>query len=155
MKTLWQKILSASIAALLLIACDPKVAERGKLELVEMASEIIPGSSNRSDVLSRLGTPSATGQFGDRAWYYVSQRKEGIAFFAPEVVDSQALRITFEGDIVSELKLYNQDDVRDVSFNDRETPTAGHEFGFVEQLIGNIGKFNQNQDSVGPAPGRR
>ena len=131
-----------------LSACDPKVAERGKQELAEAAAKIEPNVTTRSEVASMLGTPSAVGQFGDKAWYYVSQRKEGVAFFAPEVVDSHVLRLTFDGNIVDTVKNYNQADSRNVSFNSRQTPTEGQEYGFIEQLIGNIGKFNKQRDSV-------
>ena len=145
---LWQKLGVASMALLLLAACDPKVAERGKQELAEAAEEITVGETTREEVVELLGTPSAVGQFGDKAWYFVAQRKEGVAFFAPEVVDSRVLRVSFKGDLVADKRQYDSNDARQVSFSDRETPTEGQEYGFIEQLIGNIGKFNKQQDSV-------
>lgn len=148
MNKLWQIVTIASIAILALSACEPKVAERGKQVLAEVAAKIEPNVTTRPEVALMLGAPSAVGQFGDKAWYYVSQRKEGLAFFAPEVVDSNVLRLTFNGDIVETVKNYNQSDSRDISFVGRVTPTEGQEYGFIEQLIGNIGKFNQQQDSV-------
>ncbi len=148
MKKFWQIVGTASIALLALSACEPKVAERGKQALAEAAEKIEPNMTTRAEVAAMLGTPSALGQFGDKAWYYVAQRKEGVAFFAPEVVDSQVLRLTFDGNIVDTVKHYDQNDVQDISFVGRETPTEGQEYGFIEQLIGNIGKFNQQRDSV-------
>lgn len=149
MARFWQIVAVTSMALLFLAACAPKVAQRGKLDLAEIAKDISPDSTTRQEVIELLGTPSAAGQFGDKAWYYISQRKEGVAFFAPEVVDSQILRITFDGDVVASIRSYNQSDARDVKFSSRKTPTEGHEFGFFEQLIGNIGKFNKQQDSLG------
>ncbi len=143
-----KNIFNGLIVILLLAACDPKVAERGKQELAEAASQISVGETTKQEVVSLLGTPSAVGQFGDKSWYYVSQRKEGVAFFAPEVVDSQVLRIQFKGDLVAGKQQYDSNDTRDVSFSDRQTPTEGQSYGFFEQLIGNIGKFNKQQDSV-------
>ncbi len=137
-----------SILLLALSSCDPKVAERGKTELAEASEKIETNVTTQAEVIQILGTPSSKGQFGEKAWYYVAQRKEGFAFFAPEIVDSQVLRITFEGDVVASKTSYNQDDMADVSFSDRKTPTEGQEFGFFEQLIGNIGKFNKQRDSV-------
>jgi len=148
MKTVWHIGVVASIMILGLTACEPKVAERGKRELAEAAEQIQPNMTTRSEVAALLGTPSAVGQFGDKAWYYVAQRKEGIAFFAPEVVDSHVLRLTFMGNVVDSVKQYEHGDMRDVSFNSRQTPTEGQEYGFIEQLIGNIGKFNKQRDSV-------
>ena len=144
-----QIVAAGSMALILLAGCDPKIAQRGKLDLAEIAQDISPQSTTREEVIELLGTPSAAGQFGDKAWYYVSQRKEGVAFFAPEIVDSQILRLTFEGDLVATVRSYNQSDARDVNFSSRTTPTEGQEYGFIEQLIGNIGKFNKNRDTMG------
>ncbi len=149
MARLWQIVWMGSMALLVLSACEPKVAERGKKQLVEAAEQITPNETTRAEVVEMLGTPSAVGQFGSKAWYYVAQRKEGVGFFAPEVVDSHVLRLTFSGDTVNDLRYYDQSDTRQVSFSGRETPTEGQEYGFIEQLIGNIGKFNkQGADSV-------
>ncbi|MDG1285973.1 MAG: outer membrane protein assembly factor BamE [Rickettsiales bacterium] len=149
MARFWQIVLAGSMAVLLLSACDPKISERGKQQLVEAAEQITPDETTRAEVIELLGTPSAVGQFADKAWYYVAQRKEGVGFFAPEVVDSHVLRLTFSGDTVDDVRNYDQSDTRQVSFSDRATPTEGQEYGFIEQLIGNIGKFNkQGADSV-------
>lgn len=143
-----QIVLFGSMALLLLSACEPKVAERGKRDLAETAERITPQSTTRQEVFEMLGTPSAVGQFGDKAWYYVAQRKEGVAFFAPEVVQSDVLRVTFTGDVVASVQTYDQNDMKEVNFSSRKTPTEGQEYGFIEQLIGNIGKFNKQRDSV-------
>lgn len=148
MSKFWQIVVAASIALLALSACEPKVAERGKQALAEAAEQIEPNITTRAEVASMLGTPSAVGQFGDKAWYYVAQRKEGVAFFAPEVVDSYVLRLTFNENIVDTVNHYDKNDTKDISFVTRETPTEGQEYGFIEQLIGNIGKFNKQRDSV-------
>lgn len=148
MTKMWQIAVVGSMLLLALTACEPKVSERGKQALAEAAEQITPNVTTRAEIASLLGTPSAVGQFGDKAWYYIAQRKEGVAFFAPEVVDSNVLRLTFDGNVVETVKQYNQGDMKEVRFVDRETPTEGQEYGFIEQLIGNIGKFNKQQDSV-------
>lgn len=151
MLRLWQIVVAGSIAVLALSACEPKVAERGKVDIAAALEQIHPQETTQTDVIGLLGTPSAVGQFGDKAWYYMSQRKEGVAFMAPEVVDSEVLRITFDADQkVATIKSYNQADMHNVDFTDRKTPTAGQEYGFFEQLIGNIGKFNKQRDTMGP-----
>src|SRR6266404_2338901 len=53
--------------------------------------------------------------------------------------DDQAGRIPAPRDPVQRLDLA---DSRPVDPSPRETPSAGKELGFVEQLLGNLGKFN-------------
>lgn len=149
MNRFWQMTLAGSIVLLGLSACDPKIDERGKYDLAEAASSIKAGETTRQEIIELLGTPSAAGQFADKAWYYISQRKESHAFFEPDVVDSEVLRVAFNGDVVSEVKHYNQQDMRNIAYSDNATPTEGQKYGFFEQLIGNIGKFNKTKDSVG------
>lgn len=151
MNWFWQMLRIGSIALAMLAVlagCTPKVAERGKFDMEKAAEQIVPNVTTQTEVMELLGSPSSKGQFGEKAWYYVAQRKEGVAFFAPEVVDSHVLRLTFDAGVVSSVKQYNQQDLRDLAFEDRSTPTAGHEYGFVEQLIGNIGKFNRQTDAM-------
>lgn len=129
----------------LLMACDPKVAERGRQDLLLKAGDVIPGQMSKQDVLRRMGTPSASSQFGQESWYYIATRKETMAFFAPEVVEQEVLRITFKDDVVDTVEYYDKDQAQDIEISERVTPTSGQEYGLMEQLIGNIGKFNKQK----------
>lgn len=154
---MWQIAMRASIcvAALwLAVACDPKVAERGRQDLLVKAGNVIPHQMNKRDVSRMLGTPSSRSHFGDDSWYYISGRKETVAFFEPEVTDQAVLRITFDGDVVETVEYYDKAQAVDVAISDRETPTSGQEYGFFEQLIGNIGRFNNRRDPLSGGGGR-
>jgi outer membrane protein assembly factor BamE (lipoprotein component of BamABCDE complex) len=155
MQNFWQipRLASITIGAVLclglLAACEPKVAERGRQDILIKAGNIIEGQMNKIDVQQRLGTPSLKSQFGQESWYYLSARKETVAFFEPELVDQQVLRIAFNEDgIVEKVEFYDKSQARNIAFSDRITPTSGQEYGLMEQLLGNIGRFNQQRDPL-------
>jgi outer membrane protein assembly factor BamE (lipoprotein component of BamABCDE complex) len=134
-----------SVLAVLLVAgCSPKVEVRGHSLEVEKVSQIQPGRTDRSGVLSLLGSPSAEAGFGEPVWYYIGGRTETLAFFEKEVVERNVLFIEFgEDGKVSKIGSLDRTDGQQVTYVDRETPTAGQKITLLEQLIGNIGRFNQ------------
>lgn len=152
---------TAFVALLLLgiAACAPRQDYRGtaidedKLKLVEV------GTSTEAQVGALLGSPSTISTFPDwgTTYYYISSETETIAFLAPELIDQQVLAISFDKDSkVKEIKRYGLKDGKQIAFVDRETPTRGKELTFLEQLFGNLGRFNSstNAPSGGPPGGR-
>lgn len=144
----------ALVGTLALSACSPKVDTRGYVRDEEWKKEIIAGKTTRDDVLGKFGSPSSRSSFGEETWYYMSARKETYAFLRSEVADQDVVRITFDpSGVVSKVETYDKSSVQDVKVVDRTTPTEGHTYGFFEQIIGNIGRFNRGSDKDGP--GRR
>jgi outer membrane protein assembly factor BamE (lipoprotein component of BamABCDE complex) len=131
------------VAALAAAACSPMVDTRGNMPPIENIATIQPGQTTRTQVSQLLGSPSSIATFNDRTWYYIGRKTETMAFFAPEVTEQQVLVVKFdEAGVVQDLEKRGMEIARDVSMNDRETPTAGHSLGFFEQLFGNIGRFS-------------
>ena len=138
-------LLGCALVALALAACQPTIDQRGNLPDKSKLAEIEPGVTTKEMVSQMLGTPSSVSTFGDKTWYYISRRTEQTSFFEPEVLDQQVVVVAFdEGGVVREVQHLNLADSRPVDPSSRETPSAGRELGFVEQLIGNLGKFNPN-----------
>jgi outer membrane protein assembly factor BamE (lipoprotein component of BamABCDE complex) len=134
---------------LALASCAKTIDQRGNLPPDDKLAEIQTGASTRDDVTRLLGTPSSTGTFDDKTWYYISKRTEQFAFLAPEIIDQQVVAITFDDNgTVRDLKRLGMADKRDVTPVARATPAAGKELSFMEQLIGNVGKFNTNRGGV-------
>jgi outer membrane protein assembly factor BamE (lipoprotein component of BamABCDE complex) len=138
------KALMAIGCGVVLVACSPKVAQRGHVDLQEKLEQIKTGESHKQDVIRLLGSPSTTSNFGDETWYYIQARQEAVSFFRPEVVDQKTFRITFnESGMVSKTEEFTQEDGRDIATVDDITLTEGHKLGFWEQILGNLGKFNK------------
>ena len=139
----WAPALRCSLLAIALAACQPTIDQRGNLPDKSKLAEIEPGVTTKEMVSQILGTPSSVSTFGDKTWYYISRRTEQTAFFEPEVLDQQVVVVAFdEGGVVRGVQHLNLADGRQIDPTARETPSAGKELGFVEQLIGNLDKFN-------------
>ena len=125
-------------------ACAPKLATRGNLPSDIKLSQVTVGVHKRDDVRTILGAPSTLGTFEDNVWYYIGQNTTQFAFFREKIVERKVIVIVFSDQgVVEELEVFDQDDLREISLNERTTPTAGHSLGFFEQILGNIGRFNK------------
>jgi outer membrane protein assembly factor BamE (lipoprotein component of BamABCDE complex) len=139
-------------AVLLLVGCSTFVDQRGNLPDEDKLVLIKPGVSTRETVQQLLGTPSSTSTFDDSTWYYISKRTEQWAFLAPTTVDQQVVEIDFDRDgQVKEVRRRGLSDAKNVAMVDRATPTPGKTLGFLEQLFGNLGKFNTPEGSRRPS----
>jgi outer membrane protein assembly factor BamE (lipoprotein component of BamABCDE complex) len=135
--------LRCALVALALAACQPTIDQRGNLPDKGKLADIEPGVTTKEMVSQILGTPSSVSTFGDKTWYYISRRTEQTSFFEPVVLDQQVVVVAFDdGGVVRDVQHLSLADSRPVDPSVRETPSAGKELGFVEQLVGNLGKFN-------------
>ena len=44
------------------------------------------------------------------------------------------------------MRVYGQEDGRTIAYVDRTTPTEGNELTLIQQLLGNLGRFNPEGD---------
>jgi len=141
---------------MLTIGCSPKIDNGGYVREGEIKDLIVVGQSTKDEVKSKLGSPSAQSSFGDDSWYYVTSRKETVAFLRPEIVDQNVARIEFNNaGIVSKIDTYTKNDSEDFAIAKRTTPTEGHTMGFFEQVLGNVGRFNAPGGDNSVAAGRK
>jgi outer membrane protein assembly factor BamE (lipoprotein component of BamABCDE complex) len=136
-----------------LAACSPKLDTRGYVAQADWKNIISVGKTSKDEVLANFGSPSSQSSFGDESWYYISSRKETTAFLAPEIADQEVVKISFDqAGIVSNVEYFDKNSAREFQTVTRTTPTEGHQLGFFEQIVGNIGRFNK-PDSGGAAAG--
>ena len=131
------------IATAAIGGCASDVVQRGNLPSTDKVTEIQPGSTTREDVAKLLGTPSSTSVFDDRTWYYISRRTKQLSFLSPQVLDQQVYVIDFDDKgVVKKVDHKNLKDARNVTPAPGATPAPGRELSFLEQVLGNLGKFN-------------
>ncbi|HVO03476.1 MAG TPA: outer membrane protein assembly factor BamE [Candidatus Cybelea sp.] len=135
---------AASIGALGgLGACAPIIQQEGNVPDTDQVVQINPGVDDKNRVAQLLGSPSSISPFEERTWYYISRRTETTAFFDPKVVEQEVLAISFDSNnIVQDMKVYGLQDGRLVAMNQNVTPTFGNNLTFLQQLAGNLGRFN-------------
>jgi len=140
--------------ATLLTGCAwlmPAPVLRGNKVDAEHFKELVPGTSTKADVTALIGSPTAHDSFDDNTWLYISEvTQQRIARTLGEL-DQHVVVVTFDGTGV--LRTVNEKDKADalpVSVVARTTPSPGTEASFVQQLLGNIGRFNPTGT---PTPG--
>jgi len=143
-----------ALAAASFAACAPTVDQRGNLPEPDKLAEIHPGTTTRDQVTKILGTPSSTGVFNDRSWYYISRKTKQVAFFNPDVLDQQVYVVNFDGSgVVKSVDHKGLNDGREIQPAPGATPAPGRELTFLEQVLGNIGRFNKSSSSGGGGGG--
>jgi len=162
--TLRKMPLAASVAILVaaasLVGCAPTVDQRGNLPEPDKLAQIRPGRTTRDEVVKILGTPSSTGIFDEKKWYYISRRTKQVAFLDPDVLDQQVFIVNFDDKgVVRGIDHKELKDGREIDPAPGATPAPGRELTFVEQVLGNIGRFNKSSSKSddsggdGPRPG--
>ncbi len=137
-------------ATLALAACSVPVDQRGNLPPPDKLAQIKPGKTDKATVTQLLGSPSSVAAFDNHTWYYISQRTESLAFLKPEVVDQQVTAIDFDDNgVVREIRHRTIADGEAIDPNPNATPAQGREFSFLEQLLGNFGRFSPANPSKG------
>jgi outer membrane protein assembly factor BamE (lipoprotein component of BamABCDE complex) len=110
----------------------------------DLAAQIRPGVHGRAEVARLLGSPSSTSLFDKEAWYYIGDQDETIAFLNRTVTERKVLVVRFDsGGTVTGVEQFGLERSRDVELVERETPSFGESMNAVEQIIGNLGRFNK------------
>jgi outer membrane protein assembly factor BamE (lipoprotein component of BamABCDE complex) len=136
------------VLALGLAACAPEVSTHGYRPDAAALVQLEPGRTTRDEALQLLGSPSSVATFDEQVWYYVSQRTERMSFYQEEVVDQQVLAITFDDSgVIRSIERQELADARELALVERETPTSGSELSMLEQFLGNLGRFNPEQEA--------
>ena len=123
-------------------ACEPTVSTHGHVWRGVSPDDIQPGVDTRQTVLQRLGSPSAEGLEQDAPWFYVTERELNRGVRPVVALEQRVVVIRFDPDgaVASVSELGPQDRI-DVALSDRETPTRGQSLNLLQQLLGNIGRF--------------
>lgn len=129
---------------------------RGNRVDADQLRELIPGTSTRADVTALLGSPTTRATFDDNSWVYISETTQTRVGRTPGILAQDVTVLTFDqAGVLRGVQRLNQDDSLDVNVVGRATPSPGSEASFLQQLFGNVGKFNAGgaAGSSRPTPG--
>ncbi len=106
-------------------------------------TQLVPGISTRKDVTALLGSPTATASFEPNTWLYVSQITRPVIGGTQTVRSQHVLAISFDqAGVLRDIAVTDQANALPVQVVSRSTPSPGTHASFLQQLIGNIGRFN-------------
>ncbi len=134
-------------------ACSPTTATRGNMVEDYRLAEVVPGVSTKSNVLKSLGSPTTQAPFDENVWYYLSQKTEKRGLFDPEVVDEKIVVVAFDEEGVVQIAEEIDADRLDIPRVRRKTHTGGNEVTIMQQLLGNVGRFNRGSSSAATTAG--
>lgn len=140
------RFFAALMLGAMLVGCAPVKATRGNFVADDQLHEVQVGTHHQADVMRILGTPTSKSIFDDNTWYYVGLKTEQEAFFDPDVEEKRMIAVAFdESGLVSGLSEIDHDGYQ-IPISGRVTPTSGQDLTVIQQLLGNIGRFNPEAD---------
>jgi outer membrane protein assembly factor BamE (lipoprotein component of BamABCDE complex) len=139
--------LSAALALCLVVtACGwflPPPQTRGNRVGQDQLKELVPGISTKADVTALIGSPTQKAMFDENTWLYITEVTRPRLGQTLGLLDQGVVVLNFdERSILTGVKSVTQEDSIPVSVASHTTPSPGTEASFMQQLLGNIGKFN-------------
>lgn len=132
------------VVSAIVVGCSPRVGVHGNSPDTSMILEIVPGTHTRLDVQQILGSPSSVSLYGEEIWFYIGDRIETLAFLEPDVTERQVVQVRFGPDgVVESVDSFGKERSREIEIVERTTPTRGNEITIVDQILGNIGRFEE------------
>jgi len=116
---------------------------RGNMVDADAMKQLVPGTSTRKDVMTLMGSPTAKATFDDNTWLYIAEVTRPVIAGTQTVLDQQVIALTFDQQgILRNVSTKTADDGISVSMASGATPSPGSEATFMQQLLGNVGRFN-------------
>ncbi|HET6607373.1 MAG TPA: outer membrane protein assembly factor BamE [Rhodopila sp.] len=148
------------VCCLLVSACSwlaPPPQVRGNKVDPEQLKELTPGTSTKADVTAVIGSPTASATFNDNKWLYISELTQPRIGRTLGELDQKVIELTFDDKgVLRDIHERGANDALPVSVIARTTPSPGTEASFMQQLLGNIGRFvpgtGQTPGTGGGAP---
>ena len=107
----------------------------------EMAA--LEKSKSKQDIETLLGSPTSTSSFGQETWYYITSKKETIAFLPDIILEQNIVAISFKkDDSIDKISRYSEKDAQRPKLISEYTATKGTDITTTQQILGNVGRFS-------------
>jgi outer membrane protein assembly factor BamE (lipoprotein component of BamABCDE complex) len=151
--------LRSSLAAIFLLCasaqtgCSVILAQtqvRGNKVDLDSLKELVPGTATRADATSLLGSPTAKGSFDDNTWIYIGEVTRPVIGATQSVLVQQVVVLTFDqAGVLRDVKTLDKNAALPVNVVSRATPSPGNNASLLQQLLGNVGRFNATPGASG------
>jgi outer membrane protein assembly factor BamE (lipoprotein component of BamABCDE complex) len=120
----------------------PPPQTRGNKVEQDHLKELVPGTSTKADVTALIGSPTQKAMFDENTWLYITEVTRPRVGRTLGVLDQEVVVLNFnDRGVLAGVKTVTRDDAVSVSVASRTTPSPGTEASFMQQLLGNIGRF--------------
>ncbi len=109
-------------------------------------------TKSKQDIENLLGTPTSVSDFGQETWYYITTKKETIAFLPDKILEQNIVSISFVQDKVDTISRYSEKDANQPHLVSEYTVTKGNDISTAQQLFSNVGRFNDNKQKDPETP---
>ena len=145
------------LSGLLLSSCGwlmPAPQVRGNKVDPEQLKELVPGTSTKADVTAVIGSPTAHATFDNNTWLYISELTQQRIGRTLGELDQNVIQLNFDDNgVLRDIAKRDKGDALAVAVVARTTPSPGTEASFLQQLLGNIGRFNPTGGATTAAGG--
>ena len=125
-----------------LLACAPVIDNRGYVFDESLLPRLKVGTTTEADIITLMGSPSTASTLNGGAYYYISSKFITEAYRAPRETERRVLAIFFDDEKkIRDLGFYTLEDGNIVTIVARTTETQGRELSFLQQIFGNLGRF--------------
>ena len=143
----------ALATVLVLSGCQvfgPTPTPRGSIIEPEEYSQLEPGTSTRADALDVMGSPTTKGAFDDNTWIYISMTTHLVPMDFPGVIKQDLVVLKFNNaGTLESMRTLNRKDAKHVAMIQQITPTPGTKINALQQILGNVGRYNPMQNMMG------
>lgn len=116
--------------------------------------QLTPGTTTQADATALLGSPTTHETFDDNAWVYISQITRPQVGRLPAVLEQRVVVLNFDpSGVLQKVKVYDKADGKNVTMAPGTTSSPGSSASILQQLFGNIGRFNPGAGSSSQGSG--
>ena len=127
---------------------------RGNKVDADQLKELVVGTSTKADATSLIGSPTIRSTFDENRWLYISETTHPRIGRTPGILTQNVTELRFDDKgVLRGVKQFGPDDSRSVDVVTRATPSPGSEASFMQQLLGNVGKFSTAPAGLGGGNG--
>ncbi len=138
--------LAALLLALPLAACGlfaPIPTNRGIIVEAVDYNKLVPGTTTKADVTNLIGSPTTHATFDDNTWIYIGEVTAPVPTALPRVESQEVVVLAFDaGGTLRSRRLLDKADGHQIAMASGKTPTPGSQTSFMQQLIGNVGRYS-------------
>lgn len=121
----------------------PPPQTRGNKVDPDQMKQLVIGTSTKADATALIGSPTQKATFDENTWLYITETTRTRLGQTLGVLDQTVVVLNFDDrGVLTGMKTVGNDASVPVEVAGRTTPSPGTEASFMQQLLGNIGRFN-------------